>query len=100
MSPGSAGDVPGFEFPAKIAGRNIRVLAGFYRDIVLCIRRDLTSRENRDFVCSSWRGRSGLFHKNVVSLMALVSYSKPMKFNYCLGPPPLRSTYHGTHIMS
>ena len=43
MSPGSAEDVPGFYFPAKIAG----VLAGFYRDIAQCFRRDLTSRENR-----------------------------------------------------
>ena len=72
------------------------VLAGFYWDVVQCIHWDLASRENQDFVCSSWRGRSGLFHKNMVSLMALLSYPQPMRFNYCLGPPPIRSTYLST----
>ena len=46
-----------------------RVLPGYYT----VFRRNLTSPENRDFVCSLGRGRSGLFHENIVSLMALLS---------------------------
>ena len=34
----------GFNFPLKYPGEIAGVLAGFYRDIVQCIRRDLTSR--------------------------------------------------------
>ena len=41
----------GFNFPRLYAGEIAGVLAGYYRDIVQCIRRDLTSREDRDFVC-------------------------------------------------
>ena len=32
----------------------------------------------------------------MVSLMALLSYSQPMRFNYCLGPSSIRSTYQST----
>ena len=46
MSPGSAVDVSGFWFLVKMVGRNSWLWAGIYRDIVWCIRRDFTSREN------------------------------------------------------
>ena len=32
----------------------------------------------------------------MVSLMALLSYPQPMRFTYCLGPPPIRSAYQST----
>ena len=44
----------GFNFPLKQPGEIAGGLAGFYRDIVQCIRRDLTSSENPDFVSSSF----------------------------------------------